>query len=129
MDTLIDPAPGAHSTILLLEEVLNYESVDSDQGVWDWRSNDYTVPPGPVLPVLEDKRYDEHFEELCRVLKAEGFTKPIRIHPEHKRVTDGHHRIAAAMDLGWKFVPFGYFKSCDEDSGSWGEEYEEDDDY
>lgn len=113
VETVLD---GAHSAIIAIEDVLDYESVDV------WRINRQTGQDeyGQVREVLEDKRCDEQYPHVLRSLRTGGFTKGIRIHPEHKRVTDGHHRIAAAIDLGYRFVPYEYRQYCDDDSGEWG---------
>lgn len=114
---LADPTPGEYVEIRWLADVMNYESVDSYDQDYDPQRGEYTY--GPVLDVLEDKREDDHYPMLVEALKATGFTKCVRVHTDKLRVTDGHHRIAAALDLGWQFVPVERINYCDDDSGDW----------
>lgn len=107
-------------SILPIADLMNYESVDSDEINYESEIGDYTY--GPVAGVLPWKREDDHFEALVEVLRSEGFVKPIRVHPSKRRITDGHHRLAAAIDLGLSFVPVATYAYCDDDSGDWGQE-------
>lgn len=102
-------------SIVAVEDLLSYESVDVP--LWD-DCGGYRY--GTVREALEDKRSDPHYPEVVEALRIEGFTKGVRVHPDARRVTDGHHRIAAAIELGWRYVPFEWAADCDEDSGEWG---------
>jgi hypothetical protein len=99
-----------------LVDLLEYESVDNQH--WDSVADDYVY--GPVSGVLARKRRDAHYPKLLSELKERGFTTGINVHPYRERVCDGHHRIAAALDLGMEYVPVKYKGGTDADSGRWG---------
>lgn len=88
-----------------------------------WRSGDADMWSCSLPELLDHKRKDEHYPKLVETLKKEGWTKGIKavlwIGETTPTMTDGHHRLAAAIDLGQKYVPVetGY---CEPDSGSWG---------
>lgn len=86
-----------------------------------WRGADNCDCPHTVDTVLDRKRDDEHYDALVQVLQRDGFTRPIHIHPTEQKVTDGHHRIAAALDLGLTAIPAIRVDRCADDSGEWGE--------
>lgn len=61
-----------------------------------------------VADVLDRKRKSPHYPRLLENIRQEGITIPIVIdysglYPE---LTEGHHRIAAAVDLGLPVVPW-----------------------
>lgn len=104
-------------SVLPISDVLEYESVDSEDCV--------IVPGGghkygPVAGVLEEKRLDPQYPALLSELRERGFRKPIHVHPHENRITDGHHRIAAAVELGYSFIPVRSNEGCADDSGDWG---------
>lgn len=108
-------------SILPIEEILNYDSCDSD-GVWVEGTGTVSYS---VWTILAEKREDPWYPALVEKIRAEGFTGGIRIHPDGNEVRDGHHRIAAAIDLGYSFVPVetGRYAQYDE-PWEWGaEEY------
>lgn len=52
------------------------------------------------------KRDENEVESLTDDINANGIKTPIRINVyEHKVVVNGHHRVYALMDLGWKWIP------------------------
>lgn len=60
--------------------------------------------PHSVIGILDQKRQDDWYPAVVESLRQEGFTKGIRIN-DLDTVVDGHHRIAAAMELGMEFIP------------------------
>lgn len=77
-----------------------------------------------LLPVLEKKRKDPEYHSILRFLKQEGFTEPLVCIKERgiKSHGDGHHRLAAAIELGYKFIPYVFTKDYEtfiEDVGEW----------
>lgn len=55
-----------------------------------------------VRDVLASKRASTHYAELLDEVRARGMELPIMIRAFHGQpwLTDGHHRVAAAVDLG-----------------------------
>jgi len=87
-----------------------------------WGSGDANYYNMSLPELLDRKRKDAHYPMLVETLKTEGWTKGIKCvnyFGDVPWMTDGHHRLAAAIDLGQKYVPVetGY---CENDSGSWG---------
>lgn len=65
-----------------------------------------------VRDVLDHKRRSEHYPELLDEIRASGMALPvmIRTHSGQPWLVDGHHRVAAAIDLGithliWSDLP------------------------
>jgi ParB/RepB/Spo0J family partition protein len=51
-------------------------------------------------------RMSEHdFELLCRSMREDGFTQPVIVHRETKRIVDGEHRWRAAAAIGLTEIP------------------------
>lgn len=48
---------------------------------------------------------EKDFELLCRSMREDGFTQPIIVHRETKRIVDGEHRWRAGSALGMEQVP------------------------
>lgn len=59
----------------------------------------------PVIGVMDWKKSDPHFYAVVESIKRHGFTKGIRVDPRSGWVMDGHHRIAAALELGLAYIP------------------------
>lgn len=102
-------------SVLPLAQVLEMPSCDN------WGGN--------VHSVMEWKKSDPWFPAVVESIRRHGFTKGIRVDPTTGWVMDGHHRIAAAMELGLSYIPVeeGYseydtefFKSVK--SGEYGKE-------
>jgi hypothetical protein len=55
-----------------------------------------------VRDVLPRKRTSEHYARLLEEIRADGMALPIMIRTSHGQpwLVDGHHRVAAALDLG-----------------------------
>jgi hypothetical protein len=108
-------------SILPIEDVLTYGSIDNIYT--DCSCDDYSlwcecITCGPVYEILDDVRYDPGYEALMESIKTRGMVKGIRIHPTVNRVVDGHHRIAACLDLGFKFIPVESHVMCETGSGA-----------
>lgn len=65
-----------------------------------------------VRDVLDHKRQSEHYAGLLDEIRADGMALPIMIRTFHGQpwLVDGHHRVAAALDLGmthlvWSDLP------------------------
>lgn len=52
------------------------------------------------------KREDNADNRLVSRIRRSGMIQPIAIDIErHRVVTNGHHRVYAAIDLGWEWIP------------------------
>lgn len=62
----------------------------------------------PIERVLEYKKGDTDFQYYLDLLNKEGFTQPLcyRNFRGHKKQMDGHHRLKAAITLGYKYIPY-----------------------
>lgn len=65
-----------------------------------------------VRDTLDHKRGSEHYPALLDAIRRDGMQLPININTWHgaPHLTDGHHRVAAAVDLGmthliWSDLP------------------------
>lgn len=99
-----------------IDEILKRESLDGgyEGDGWDW--------------LLDDKRNDNYYPDVVRSLKEHGFKRPLTCSiddydPSDYQFGDGHHRLAAAIDLGLTHVPLEAYPSgswgVSDDSGSW----------
>lgn len=72
---------------------------------------------------LEAKRRDDHYPDIVDSIRAFGFIRPLtaRLVGSNLEFGDGHHRLAAAIDLGLTTVPIMVFRgwAVAQDSGSW----------
>lgn len=84
---------------------------------------------GTVATVMEEKRADDWYPAVVESIRRDGFVKGITVNPITGMVQDGHHRIAAAEELGLAFIPVeeGYYADYDGEfftrvkSGEFGE--------
>ncbi|MFF4791853.1 ParB/Srx family N-terminal domain-containing protein [Streptomyces sp. NPDC001276] len=74
--------------------------------------DDDTIDAICVRDVLNHKRTSEHYARLLEEIRADGMALPIMIRTFEGRpwLVDGHHRVAAAVDLGittlvWSDLP------------------------
>lgn len=72
-----------------------------------------------VGEVLALKRGDDHYADLVESIRLHGITAPILIYGQ--MVHNGHHRIAAAVDLGLEEIPW-----CNDSSIGWGSDWPDD---
>lgn len=59
-----------------------------------------------LIKVLAAKRNDRKYESIKDNIRRHGFNQPLCCHKSRKRQMDGHHRLAAAIDLGYKYIPY-----------------------
>lgn len=78
--------------IIPIETVLNMLTVDDDT----------TTDCLTVADILDHKRCSDHYADLLDDIRDRGMTLPISINTFCGKpwLTDGHHRVAAAVDLG-----------------------------
>jgi hypothetical protein len=74
--------------------------------------DDDTVDCYTVRDVLDHKRNSEHYAGLLDEIRRDGITLPVMIRTFDGQpwLVDGHHRVAAALDLGithlvWSDLP------------------------
>lgn len=80
-----------------------------------------------LVNLLEEKREDEHYPDVVESIRTQGFMRPLtaRVNPATLHgytFGDGHHRLAAAIDLGYTHVPLQIVDSLrmiGRDSGNW----------
>lgn len=99
-------------SVLPIAVVMGYASCDA-------RMNDFSQLE-TIGEVLERKRQDEHYPKIIESLVTNGWTTGIHITPGECEISDGHHRLAAAIDLGQQYVPVVSDFFSAEDSGAWG---------
>lgn len=76
--------------ISLADIFANYKSGDLP----DWSEDSFDL-----------KRSDPNYDDLVYSIQADGFYDPIFLN-ERGFVNNGHHRIAACVDLGYTHIPF-----------------------
>jgi ParB-like chromosome segregation protein Spo0J len=61
-----------------------------------------------VGDVLDRKRQSLHYPRLLEEIRQDGITVPVVIDHSgpYPELTEGHHRIAAAVDLGLPSIPW-----------------------
>lgn len=63
--------------------------------------------------IFQSKREDAHYPFVLNSLKEYGWAMPLHMSATvPNRVTDGHHRLAAAVELGLTHVPFYAVDDC-----------------
>lgn len=74
--------------------------------------DDDTIDCYTVRDILDHKRSSPHYPELLEEIRRDGIALPIMIRTHHGEpwLVDGHHRVAAAIDLGiitlvWSDLP------------------------
>lgn len=73
---------------------------------------------------LESKRADDQYPDIVDSIRAFGFIRPLTARINHEGILefgDGHHRLAAAIDLGMSTVPVRVYRDwyIAADSGGW----------
>jgi ParB-like chromosome segregation protein Spo0J len=81
---------------IAVTEILDMLTVDDDQ----------TPDALYVRDVLDHKRTSAHYAELLEEIRQDGIALPVMIRTYRGQpwLVDGHHRIAAAIDLGISHV-------------------------
>jgi len=71
-----------------------------------------------VADVLDDKRKSPGYPALLEAIRRDGITVPVLIRPagRYSSLEDGHHRVAAAVDLGLGTVPWTDVPLCEDGS-------------
>jgi ParB/RepB/Spo0J family partition protein len=79
-------------TVQLEQLTINYVRLD------DIQPNEYNP-----------NRMSEHdFELLCRSMREDGFTQPVIVHRDTRRIVDGEHRWRAGAAIGLTEIPVVY---------------------
>lgn len=77
--------------------------------------------------LLEQKRMDSHYEDVKASIERWGFVRPLTSYVSRGMLQfgDGHHRLAAAIELGMSTVPVEVHTHAmiAEDSGEWSLNY------
>ncbi|UKH48484.1 ParB-like nuclease domain protein [Microbacterium phage Katzastrophic] len=75
------------------------------------------------MNLLDEKRQDGHYPDVLQSLEEHGFIRPLNADTEcgQLQLSDGHHRLAAAIDLGMEVVPVyvSWENVISDDSGCW----------
>ncbi|MEH0417830.1 ParB/Srx family N-terminal domain-containing protein [Streptomyces sp. B21-083] len=77
--------------------------------VLDMLTPDDETPDGyTVRDILDHKRQSEHYTKLCDAIRRDGIALPVMIRTLDGQpwLADGHHRVAAAIDLGLAEIPW-----------------------
>jgi hypothetical protein len=93
---------------------------DIDEILSEWTSGDGGAP-GEWEGVLAGKRCDPWYPEVVESIRERGFVRPLTCYivteetctcewcgnpePGSLKFADGHHRLAAAIELGLKTIP------------------------
>lgn len=104
------------------EYVEHYPTVPEDHSCFDY-ARDSTMDEAWEAS-LTGKRDDDHYEDVLNSIREHGFLRPLTAWKrEDGRLGfgDGHHRLAAAIDLGLTTVPVKVYERhlIARDSGSW----------
>lgn len=84
----------------------------------------------PVRDILPRKAQDPQYERLLLSLNRDGFTRPLAIDDEDEWRdgwvhSNGHHRLAAAYELGYRYIPYVFDSSgidtWEASGDEWGE--------
>lgn len=125
----------------------NYYDDESGPGWFDGREYNEAYPNGYKIvrrkhygrtwqELLADKRSDSHYPDVVQSIRENGWVRPVTVQIEDEqadidgnvvpagfRYGDGHHRLAAAIDLGFTHIPVEAVSSMNEcisaDSGDW----------
>lgn len=92
---ITDPNPGIHARIVPMSKVLSSDSVDSSY-----------YGARCAGDVVKHKRLDDGYTDLLNSIKEHGFDPQFApAWDTWDGVREGHHRIAALIDLGAKWCP------------------------
>jgi len=101
---------------MCLPDLSNIEWVEIQEILTSWLSCDSTEILSNQSPkqkkrkwseLIKDVRLDDSYEEVKLFIDDEGFWIPLEYRKEngYNLFTNGHHRLAAAIELGYKYVP------------------------
>lgn len=94
-----------------IAEIMERDSLDLDFYKGDWEL------------MLTHKRGDSHYEDVKESIKRWGFVRPLTSYVDNNELQfgDGHHRLAAAIELGMTSVPVEVcrYSKVANDSGEW----------
>ena len=76
------------------------------------------LPPLALRPTEETRR-DRIAEVVALILERQAWTQPICVERRTLAVLDGHHRLAAAIQLGLARVPVQLYDYASVQLGSW----------
>ena len=86
--------------------ILNeFDSVDDNSGSID--EDDEVLS---ISDVIDDARHTERYHNVRVTIAFDGFTQSLTC-SHTNRLLDGHHRLAAAIDLGYNSVPVSFYTS------------------
>ena len=80
------------------------------------------IPPSDLRPT-EALRPERVREVIALIVAGQAWTQPICVERETLAILDGHHRHAAAMQLGLARVPVRMFDYDRVGLGSWREDW------
>ena len=69
------------------------------------------------MTLLDRKREGWRYEPAKKLLEKDGFLMPLAYMNGtrgRKRHLNGHHRLASAIDLGYKFIPYYRVEKSDD---------------
>ena len=113
-----------------IEEIFGWHSIELavPQSEWDEASKNEQRWLRRWDDVLTEKRDDMHYEGVVESLRSNGWVRPVTVQWEEDeeclKYGDGHHRLAAAIDLGMTHIPVqlagpAWADCVSDDSGSW----------
>lgn len=122
----IEPPRIGTTYLWLIEDLMSRPSGD----VTDWVRGDTWEERWHKK--LNSKRKDDHYPDVLTSLETHGYIRPLdatthfryeesREYEGSVRLADGHHRFAAAIDLGHEAVPIllSETSTVSPDSGNW----------
>lgn len=115
-----------------VKEIMSRPAGDMFKQTYEGWESDDTILASAWERLLELKRSHRHYEYVLDEISTNGFTKPLRASEVAGLLglTDGHHRFAAALELGIEEVPVLVDAGYEEDSGAWpSSEFYYDDDF
>lgn len=100
-----------------IAEIMERRSLDVDE----WRGGTIELA---WEEMLRRKRSDRNYPDIVTSIERWGFVRPLTAYITYGnelRFGDGHHRLAAAIELGMTTVPVEVFhrSRCAVDSGTW----------
>ena len=92
---------------MLIDDILNHwNSCDSYQISHKFDTKKMNRKGWKLL--LDEKRKDSYYKRVFPLIKENGFIMPLayELTEDWKVHSNGHHRLAVAVDLGYKYVPY-----------------------